>query len=129
MNFRLYTLVQNDIINRWVYPNVPERTDDVLLTVFNSSFTDLSDKDNSKSNLFMFLNLILSFSVPRYILHRRNNYHHTSTKLGLLTNVEKSSIIGPGCKIGDPTNITMTVMASNCQFGNNCVLKGMKRYF
>lgn len=92
-NFHMYDAVSKDIIDRWVYPFVPDN--------FNTF-------SNQKS---------------QYSYLRHNVYKQKDVTLARSCVLKENVVIGPGTKIGTNSTIMQSVIGCNCTIGDNVTLQ------
>lgn len=92
-NLRTYAAVSQDVINRWVYPMVPDNCTDLNGTV----------------------------AEDQYIFRRRGIYYPNSVTPSKAV-IKQNTVIGPGTVIGRDTIITDTVIGKTCDIGDNVLI-------
>lgn len=103
-NFNTYDAVSKDVIHRWVYPLVPDNTDEAC--------------SYSRRNIYLNTDVSLAFGceLNEDVVIGRNS------SIGVNTLITKSSI-GHNCRIGD------SVVIEGAYIWDNCVIeKGSKVY-
>ena len=94
-NLNTYDAISKDVIHRWVYPLVPDNTDDAC--------------SYSRRNIYLNTNVSLAFGceLNEDVVIGRN------TSIGVNTQITKSSI-GHNCRIGDRVVIEGAYIWDNC---------------
>ena len=92
---RTYHTVCLDIINRWVYPIIPE------YQFGGKASSSLSLKTN-------------------YVQQKYNIYKDRSLKLPRCTRLGNSVVIGKDCVFGECVSIAKSIVSNGCVIGSNC---------
>ena len=103
-NFSTYDAISKDVIHRWVYPLVPDNTDEAC--------------SYGRRNIYLNTNVSLAFGCELHedVVIGRN------TSIGVSTHITQSSI-GHNCRIGD------NVVIEGAYLWDNCVIeRGSKVY-
>lgn len=103
-NFSTYDAISKDVIHRWVYPLVPDNTDEAC--------------SYSRRNIYLNTNVSLAFGCELHedVVIGRNS------SIGVSTHITQSSI-GHNCRIGD------NVVIEGSYIWDNCVIeRGSKVY-
>ena len=103
-NFSTYDAISKDVIHRWVYPLVPDNTDEAC--------------SYGRRNIYLNTNVSLAFGCELHedVVIGRN------TSVGVSTHITQSSI-GHNCRIGD------NVVIEGAYIWDNCVIeRGSKVY-
>jgi translation initiation factor eIF-2B subunit epsilon len=103
-NFHTYDAISRDVIHRWVYPLVPDNTDEAC--------------SYGRRNIYLNTNVSLAFGCELHedVVIGRNS------SIGVSTHITQSSI-GHNCRIGDH------VVIEGAYIWDNCVIeKGSKVY-
>lgn len=108
VNLLQHKIVQQDVINRWLYPIVPEVVDEYQLFNSITSACDGSMKE------------MISYKVKR-----NNVYIHNSCDISRHGDIIKCNVmIDSDTKISDGSVIAHTVIGKNCQIGENVDIRG-----
>ena len=93
-NLRTYDAVARDIIQRWVYPFVPDA------------------------------NWLPRGAAPSYSYHRRNVYKEEGVVVGRSADIGADTVLGAGTTVGELSLIRKSVVGRGCRIGMRCCLDG-----
>uniref|UniRef100_U5EJL2 Translation initiation factor eIF2B subunit epsilon n=1 Tax=Corethrella appendiculata TaxID=1370023 RepID=U5EJL2_9DIPT len=118
-NWQTYQIVSKDIVNRWVYPLVP----DMGVCSLRQHYSFLRNNIYRNRNTQLKRGSVLKCDV---VINENSEIHEKTTV--------ENSVIGRNCRIGENCKITNSFIFDDCLIENNCILdhcvigKGVKIY-
>ncbi|KAI8064821.1 uncharacterized protein B0P05DRAFT_554490 [Gilbertella persicaria] len=106
-NEQLYSTVTHHMLNRWVFPIVPE-----------TNLRAGDDYEFTRGNIYKSVDVVLS----RSCMIDENVQIGSGTRIGENTRIA-NSIIGKNCKIGDNVVLEGAFLWDNVVIGDNCIIE------
>mmetsp|Transcript_6093 Transcript_6093/g.22353 ORF Transcript_6093/g.22353 Transcript_6093/m.22353 type:complete len:781 (-) Transcript_6093:399-2741(-) len=115
-NLRSYDAVSRDIIQRWVYPLVPDAN--LLCGTPRRSSSNSTSTDISHSSL----DGDVALAATSYRHYRSNIYKESGVSLARSAIIRSDTVIGAGTVIGERTTVARSVIGRDCVIAEDVMI-------